>query len=115
MRWFAWLVALCLLAAGGARPHPTHTLDRHEATVEDASDLATLIPRRPSAFTPDKRADRGTDLAAVPVIATPPAITRALVASSVDRSTCAERPRSRAHSSRGPPATSLLASIHQRS
>jgi len=102
MRWFAWLVALCLLAAGGARPDALRLLDRHDATVDDASDLATLIPRRPSTVSPDKRTDRRLDLDSPPPPAPGPVAHRSL-ADSVERHATTSTIHAFAHSSRGPP------------
>ena len=37
MRWFVWVVALCRLAAGVARPLPTLTFVGQDTSLENAS------------------------------------------------------------------------------
>ncbi len=103
MRWFVWLVALCLMAAGVARPHAPRTLDRHDATVDDASVLATLVPRRPSVFVPDKRTDRRLDLHAGPAIKITQDLARAVLATSATLPSRILATASITHHSRGPP------------
>jgi len=110
MRWFAWLVAFCLVAAGVARPHAPLTLDRHDATVEDASELASLVPRRLTRFTPDKRADRRLDLQATPAVIVARPFAPTIVATADRHAACMAAPRCVARSSRGPPAASSTAS-----
>jgi hypothetical protein len=110
MRWFAWVVALCLMAAGVARPHAPLTLDRHDATVEDAADLATLAPRRPSSLSTDKREDRRFDLQVTPavVVARPFALT--IIATAPPHATWTAAPRWFARFARGPPVARAIAS-----
>lgn len=110
MRWFAWLVAFCLVAAGVARPHAPLTLDRHDATVEDASDLASLVPRRPTPFTPDKRANRRLDLQETPAVIVARTFAPTVVSTAAQYAACTAAPRCVARSSRGPPAASSAAS-----
>jgi len=104
MRWFVWLVALCLMAAGVARPPAPRTLDRPDATVEDASALATLVPRRPTVFAPDKRSDRRIDLHAAPAIRAAPDVTHTVLATSVVPPTRVPARTWFARAARGPPA-----------
>lgn len=110
MRWFAFFVAFCLVAAGVARPPAPLTLDRHEATVEDATDLASLVPRRPTKFTTDKRTDRRLDLQTVPVILVARPFARSLAPTSTEHATPGATSRRFAQSSRGPPPASAAAS-----
>jgi hypothetical protein len=112
MRWFAWLVALCLVAAGAVRSPPAPTLDQHEVTVDDASDLASLVPRRPTPFTLDKRADRRLELAAPPVVLIAHSVSRTRLASAVRHPAQVAAPGRRAQSSRGPPPAHSAASRH---
>ncbi len=112
MRWFAWLVALCLLAAGAVRPPPAATRDQHEATVEDASDLASLVPRRPTPFTTDKRADRRLEIAAAPVVLIAHSVALTRIATAVRHTQQVAAPGRRAQCSRGPPPAHSAASHH---
>ena len=115
MRWFGWLVALCLMAAGLARPHAPLTLDRHDATVEDAAELVTLVPRRPTVFAPDKQADRRLDLHAGPAIKVTPDVARRVLATAAAIPSRIFTTNFRASSSRGPPGGSSPSSNPVRS
>jgi len=104
MRWFVWLVALCLMAAGVARPPAPRTVDRHDATIEDTSAVATLMPRRPTVFAPEKRSDRRIDLHAAPAIRMAPDVARTVLATPAVPPTRIPATTWFARSARGPPA-----------
>jgi hypothetical protein len=104
VRWTAWLVALCVLAAGVVRPVTLRVTDRHDSTIEDGSDVAaSLAPRRSSQISTDKRSDRqleGFTLAPAPAPLSP---VRAVVVAAVQPRARTVARRAFARSSRGPP------------
>ncbi|MBA3454404.1 MAG: hypothetical protein H0T42_15025 [Deltaproteobacteria bacterium] len=110
MRWFAFVVAFCLVAAGVTRTPAPPTLDRHESTLEDATNLASLVPRRTTTYTTDKRTDRRLDLQTVAAVRLARPFARSFSATSFAHSTPAAPPRCCAQSARGPPATSAASS-----
>lgn len=105
MRWTAWLIALCLLAAGVVRPGSLRLTDGHDARIEDGSEIAeSLAPRRSSQVTTDKRADRRIDIFTLPLGPSAPSPSRTVVIAGADRPVRTTERSTHARSSRGPPA-----------
>jgi hypothetical protein len=104
MRWTAWLVALCLTAAGVVRPVSLRLTDRHASTIDDGSDVAaSLAPRRQSTITTDKRSDRRIDVFTLPPGAAAVAPARTVLVAHTGWPVRVAARRTLARSSRGPP------------